>query len=42
MLDVYAQTFMMATRQRTCTRVTLPKTRWWQGKRTKCIDLARL
>ncbi len=42
MLDIYAQTFMIATRQRRCVRVTLPKLRWWQGKRTKCVDLERL
>lgn len=42
MLNVYTQTFMMAARQRRCVRVRLPRTRWWQGKRTKCIDLERL
>ncbi len=42
MLDIYAQTFMTATRNRRCTSVRVPRKRWWQTKRTTCIDLDRL
>ncbi|WP_299371098.1 hypothetical protein [uncultured Tateyamaria sp.] len=42
MLDIYAQTFMNATRNRRCTSVKLPRKRWWHGPRTTCINLDRL
>lgn len=42
MLDIYAQTFMTATRTRPCTRVRIPGRKWWQRPQTKCIDLSRL
>jgi hypothetical protein len=42
MWNIYADSFMIATRTRRCTRVELPKTRWWHLTRTKCIELDRL
>lgn len=44
MLDIYAHTFMTATRVKPrCTPVTdVRKRKWWQPRRTTCIDLERL
>ena len=46
MLDIYAQTFMTATRHRRsdrpCVKVRTTTRRGWFGRQTKCIDLDRL
>lgn len=42
MLDIYAQTFMTASRQRNCTPVRVEGRRWWQFATLKCIDLTKL
>ncbi len=44
MLNVYAHTFMTATRSHPrCTPVTdATKRKWWQAPRTICVDLERL
>lgn len=42
MLDIYAQTFMTATRQRSCTPVRVKGRKWWQRGFSKCIDLSKL
>ena len=42
MLDIYAHTFMTATRTRNCTQVKLPRKRWWHPVRSACVDLTRL
>lgn len=44
MLDIYAQTFMTATRNRNrnCTPVQVKGRRWWHPTVRKCIDLTRL
>ena len=48
MLNIYAQSFMTATRS-TCTAVEdVPpsnpekRRRWWQARRRVCIDLSKL
>ncbi|MEM6372233.1 MAG: hypothetical protein AAF727_05575 [Pseudomonadota bacterium] len=44
MLNIYAHTFMTATQSRPrCTKVThLEKRKWWQARKTTCVDLERL
>ncbi len=42
MLDIYARTFMVASRTRRCIPVSTPKRKWWHAPRTTCIDLDRL
>ncbi len=42
MLDIYAQTFMTASRTRRCVPVSSPKRKWWHTRRMTCIDLNRL
>jgi len=44
MLNIYAQTFMTATNSRPrCTRVVnTGKRKWWQARRTTCINLEKL
>ena len=42
MFDIYAHTFMTATRQRPCTRVRVLQRRGWLKRQTRCIDLDKL
>jgi len=44
MLNIYAHTFMTATHGGPrCTTVSdFGKRRWWQVRRTTCVDLERL
>ncbi|WP_299722649.1 hypothetical protein [uncultured Tateyamaria sp.] len=44
MLNIYAHTFMTASRNETrCTRVDDGRKRkWWQPRQTVCINLERL
>lgn len=42
MFDIYARTFMTATRHRPCVRVKTGQRRGWLRRQTRCIDLDKL
>ncbi|WP_299620765.1 hypothetical protein [uncultured Tateyamaria sp.] len=42
MLNIYAHTFMTASRNRRCTPVEIKGRRWWHPTTRKCIDLSKL